>query len=96
MHPTSPSPRKAHRSAYTGGKVPAQSVPVTVKITDERNEQVFGIATPLDMQPFGPIRAADYLLPLPTSELRPEPYVLTIEAGLGSRSVRRDVRFAIR
>lgn len=41
-------------------------------------------------------RAVDYFLDVPIARLKGGPHLLTIEAKVGDRTARRDVRFEVR
>jgi VWFA-related protein len=80
---------------YQGGSASIAGVPVGARIVDAHNVVVFETTESLAPDRFGTGRSADYRLSLPIGRLRPGPHVLTLEASLGNKRARRDVRFSV-
>jgi VWFA-related protein len=81
---------------YQGGGKPPGAVRVTATITDEHNRTTFDQTEFLESARFAGGRAADHSIVLPLSTLEAGPYLLTIQAGLGKTTIRRDARFTVR
>ena len=82
---------------YQGGKHPLAPVAVNAVITSESGDHVLDRRDSLAATSFGPQRAADYRLALPTATLPAGEYLLTITASADEQDVRRaDVRFTVR
>jgi hypothetical protein len=81
---------------YQGGKDALLPAVVTMRIVDTRDRPSFGGRVPLSTAQFSPDRAADFAFDLPLDRLEAGAHLLTVEATLGKRSVRRDLRFSIR
>ena len=79
---------------YQSGKT-TSPVKVTLQVRDSHDQTVFENAQLVEGAQFMKTRTADYQLPLPIARLAPGPYLLTIEASAGGRSVRRDLRFIV-
>jgi hypothetical protein len=80
---------------YEGGKKAVTPVTLRTAIVDMNNHSVFEEATPLSGDSFRLNRATDYRLDLPLNRLEPGEHLLTIEATIGKRTVRRDARFHV-
>lgn len=65
-------------------------------IVDDHNTAVVDRTESLSATAFSRDRQADYWLRLPLSTLKPGEYWLSIEAAMGKRTVRRDMRFSVR
>jgi hypothetical protein len=76
-----------------GNRAPAP-VRVSVTVVDTADQTRVRATTVLEAAQFAS-RAADYTYLLPTSTLAPGQYLLTIDATLGSTSVRRSARFTV-
>jgi len=81
---------------YQGGNKVPVPVALAVRIVDATDTAVLDTTQTLGPDRFDVTRAAECLLDLPLSRLPAGPYLLTFEATLGKRSVRRDVRFTVR
>jgi VWFA-related protein len=81
---------------YQGGKTIAP-VNVNLQIRDATDRAVFEDSQLIEGAEFTVMqrRSADHRVQLPISELAPGPYLLSVEANAGGRSLRRDVRFVI-
>lgn len=80
---------------YQGGRLALASVTVRARILDAQNAAVLDADRTLAAALFEGRRAADYYLDLPVANLKPGPYLLTLEATMGMRRERRDVRFTV-
>jgi VWFA-related protein len=80
---------------YQGGSKPPAAVRVMSTILDEANRTNFEQTTVFESARFSG-RAFDYTLELPLSKLEGGAHLLTIEAGLGRSSIKRQARFVIR
>lgn len=81
---------------YQGGNGPVGGATITARIIDKDGKTVMDRSEPLPPERFSSDRAADYRVDLPLDRLEPGPHLLTIEAKLGDRTERRDVRVTIR
>jgi len=81
---------------YQGGKNLPGAVAVSAHIVDAAGKTVFATEETLGPDRFTKARAADYLLDVLIGRLQRGPHLLTIEARLGDKIVRRDVRFEVR
>jgi VWFA-related protein len=81
---------------YQGGNKPPGAVRMTATITDEHNRTNFDQTVFLEGASFAGVRAVDHPVALPLSTLEAGPHLLTITAGLGKTTVRRDARFTVR
>jgi hypothetical protein len=80
---------------YQGGRKPGVMTSLTTRITDERDQTVFESTSRLEPELFGPDRAADHVIQLPVSRLRPGVYVLRVEAAAGPNRATRSGGFTI-
>jgi len=87
---------QAFLRVYQGGTVPLSPVSMRVRIVDEHNAAVVDHPESLPAQAFSHDRQADYAFRLPLSTLKSGEYWLSIEAAIGKRTVKRDVRFAVK
>jgi hypothetical protein len=71
-------------------------VAIKLRIVDEQNAAVVDRSETMPPGTFSQNRQADYSYRLPLSTLKPGEYWLSIEAAIGKRSVKRDVRFTVR
>jgi VWFA-related protein len=81
---------------YQGGRNALAAVTMTARILDSRGIPVFDTTNALPADRFSTVRSADYRLAPPLAPLTPGLYLLTLEAKLGNRTVRRDLRFTMR
>ncbi|MGE5360340.1 MAG: VWA domain-containing protein [Bacteroidales bacterium] len=81
---------------YQGGGKPPEGVTIAARIIDAATRSVFERSEELAASDFASGRAVDYLLTLPTRDLTPREYLLTIEAKTARHGARRDVRFTVR
>jgi VWFA-related protein len=81
---------------YQGGTEPPSPVALKIRLVDEHNAAVVNRVESLPAPAFSRSRQADYFLRLPLLSLKAGEYWLSIEAVSGKRSVKRDVRFAVR
>ena len=81
---------------YQGGRGTPAGATLDVRILDERGVQVVQAPETIAGERFNAAREAEYRYDLPLAQLAPGAYLLTIEAKLGERSARRDVRFWIK
>ena len=82
---------RAFVQVYAGGKVPAGSIDLNVRLTDESGKVVFRLSEPLAANRFDTNRLVPYLFDVPLARLASGRYLLTAEASLGGRSSKRDV-----
>jgi hypothetical protein len=87
---------QAFLRVYQGGTAAPASVSMKIRIVDEHNTAVVDRAESLPATAFSRDRQADYSVRLPLASLKPGEYWLSIEAAIGKRTVRRDVRFGVR
>jgi VWFA-related protein len=80
---------------YQGGKGRVVPVRMSGKIADERNVAVGHQELVLEPEQFGTLRAADYRVRLPLSNLEPGNYLYELEAKSGAPVVRRTLRFSV-
>ena len=71
-------------------------VRVSARIVDGQDRQAFTAETTLEPSAFNAERQADYRLDLPLDRLPDGEYLLTLDAGTGSTSARRTLRFTVR
>jgi VWFA-related protein len=81
---------------YQGGTRALVPVALNVAIADDQDAAVVKTSETLSGDRFANGRAADYFLDLPIARLKGGPHLLTIEARIGDRAARRDVRFDMR
>jgi VWFA-related protein len=86
----------AFLQVYQGGNGQLAAVVPATSIRDGSGAIVFEKARTLERDRFSSWRSADVHFELPISSLKPGPHLVTIEATLGKRTVRRHVRLAIR
>jgi hypothetical protein len=83
---------------YQGGQHPPKAAKLTMNVVDNRDRRVFERTIETDAGRFiGDVRAAEYLLDLPLSQLSPGPYLAVITASLESgETSARQLRFQVR
>jgi VWFA-related protein len=81
---------------YQGGEGAMSPVAARVRVVDAAAKGVFGGGTTLPLEEFDVNRSAPFRLDVPLQRLVPGEYLLTLEATLGTRNARRDVRFTVR
>jgi hypothetical protein len=82
---------------YQGGPAALTPVKVTVRIVNDHDVSVVNRVETLGADRFdATARAADYRVELPLVSFGPGPYLLTVEAALGSATARREVRLEVR
>src|SRR4029434_6705330 len=81
---------------YAGGRLPPGSIGLTTRITDEHDQVVHRVSEPFARDRFDAARIARHLFEIPLAPLHARRFLLTVEATLGGRVVRRDVPFGIR
>jgi hypothetical protein len=69
---------------------------LAIRILDQHGATVLDDQRPIAPDRFDPTGTAEYSVAVPTSRRPPGPYLLAIEATVGTSSVRRDVRFLVR
>jgi hypothetical protein len=77
---------------YQRGRSAARPIAVTVRVANDHDSVVARSTATLDAAQFRD-GAADYQFRLPVDQLQTGQYLLTVEAALGGRVARRDVRF---
>jgi VWFA-related protein len=85
---------RAFVQVVQGGSKPAMPVRVAASILDSNDQSRASTMTELEAGQFTG-RTAAYVYDLPIATLAPGEYLLTIEATLGARSVRRTSRFTV-
>jgi VWFA-related protein len=80
---------------YQGGKDAVAPALVSTRITNDQNVVSSTVERPIEAAQFGDGRAADHQVDVPIAELPPGDYLLTIDAALGTRHLRRSSRFTI-
>jgi hypothetical protein len=85
---------RAFVQVVQGGGKPAMPVRVAASILDSNDQSRASTMTELEAGQFTG-RTAAYVYDLPIATLAPGEYLLTIEATLGARSVRRTSRFTV-
>jgi VWFA-related protein len=91
-----PDRMQAFLRVYQGGTVALSPVSLRVRIVDEHDAAVIDRPESLPATAFSHDRQVDYSFKLPLSTLKAGEYWLSIEAAIGKRTVKRDVRFRIR
>jgi len=81
---------------YAGARPPSLPIALTVRIADEQNRVVYRVSEPFGAERFDSTRLARHLFDVPIGRLDPGRYLLTVEAGLAGRTVRRDVPMLLR
>jgi VWFA-related protein len=81
---------------YQGGTRTPSAVTLVTRVLDESNQAVVIERVELGGTRFERNRTADYRWSLPLDRLTPGGYLLTIEATMGTKALRRDVRFTVR
>ena len=71
-------------------------VRISARIVDGQDREVFTREAIVEPAAFGAERQADYRLDLPLDRLSDGEYLLTLDAGTGSTSARRTLRFTVR
>ena len=80
---------------HQGGKAPPQPIAVRLQLRNDSNELVMDRREELAVTRFAPTRFADLAVELPLARLRPGDYLLTLEGGTATTTIRRDARFEI-
>ena len=81
---------------HQGGRRPLEPVAVRVSLRDQYDASVMDRAHSVPVEAFANGRAADIRVELPMQRLSAGPYLLRIESGTGTHSMRRDIRFTVR
>ena len=81
---------------YAGSRLPAVPIAVTVRLTDDGDRIVYRTSEPFGRDRFDPARLARHLFDVPIDRLTPGRFLLTVEAALAGRTVRRDAPFVIK
>lgn len=83
---------------YQGGQRPPRAATLTMHIVDDHDRRVFERSIETDANRFtGDVRAAEYLLDLPLTNLSPGHYLAVVAASLESRETsQRELRFNVR
>jgi VWFA-related protein len=87
---------RAFFRVYQGGGGRLSPVTLTSQITKIDDTVGDRVREVLGAERFGEGRAAPHTVELPLTNLAPGSYMLTIEAAMGNRTAKRDVRFQIR
>jgi hypothetical protein len=83
--------------AWRSAAGPLATVTLSTRITNDRDETVFGKSEALPAERFAASgRRVDSSFVLPLDRLPPGAYLLTFEATMGADSVERDVQFRVR
>lgn len=80
---------------YQGGKTPLATVALRVQVRNEDGMLVMDRRQDIAADRFTSARSADIRIELPVARLPAGAYLLTVEAGSGAATVRRDSRFQI-
>jgi VWFA-related protein len=78
---------------YQGGRTPLEAITLRRRVLDRDSVAVLDESEDLPPARFGSTRTADVLWTVPTTALRPGPYLLRITASHGSTRVERDIVF---
>jgi hypothetical protein len=87
-----------HATVFMRLYEPGKSVPIVlaVRIANRDQRLLVDRTETIGQDRFGAAHAADYRLDLPLDTLASGPYLLTLEATMGTTTMRRDVRFSVR
>jgi hypothetical protein len=86
---------KAYLRVHQGGKARVVPVRMIARVLNSRDRVSSTQESVLEVDQFGPERAADYRVSLPLSHLEPGDYLLQIDAQSGARRVRQSARFTV-
>jgi len=89
-------PATAFLRAYEGGGGAIRPVIVHTRIVNDHDQSVMDRTETFGPDRFDRTRSAGIFVRLPTGDLPPGPYLLTLEASLGKAQGRRELRFVIR
>ena len=81
---------------YAGSRPPSVPIAVTVRLTDDGDRIVYRTSEPFSRDRFDAARLARHLFDVPIDRLTPGRYLLTVEAALAGRTVRRDALLTIK
>jgi VWFA-related protein len=87
---------QAFLRVYQGGTAALSPAALRIRLVDEHNTAVVDRTETLPAPAFSRNRQADYSLRLPLASLKPGEYWLSIEAAMGKRTVKRDLRFTVK
>lgn len=89
-------PVTAFLRAYEGGSSALKPFTVHTRIVNDHDQPVLDRHETVGPDRFDRTRASQLFVRLPTSDLPPGPYLLTVDATLGKLAIRREMRFSIR
>jgi VWFA-related protein len=89
-------PATAFLRAYEGGGGAIRPVALHTRIVNDHDQAVMDRNETLGPDRFDRTRSAGIFVRLPTGDLAPGPYLLSLEASVGKADSRRELRFVIR
>lgn len=89
-------PATAFLRAYEGGGGAIRPVAVRTRIVNDHDQAVMDRSETFGPNRFDRTRSAGIFVRLPTGDLTPGPYLLTLEASAGKTEVRRELRFVVK
>ena len=81
---------------YAGSRAPGVPIAVTTRITDDNDQVVSRTSEAFGRERFDAARLASHLFDVPIDRLKPGRFLLTVEAALAGRTVRRDALLTIK
>jgi VWFA-related protein len=89
-------PVTAFLRAYEGGTSALRAFAIHTRIVDDHDHAVLDRTETIGPDRFDRSRASQMFVRLPTGDLAPGPYLLTLDATLGKVTARREMRFGVR
>jgi VWFA-related protein len=89
-------PATAFLRAYEGGGGAIRPVAVHTRIVNDHDQVLMDRTETFGSERFDRTRSAGIFVRLPTGDLAPGPYLLSLEATLGKAASRRELRFVIK
>jgi VWFA-related protein len=89
-------PVTAFLRAYEGGSSALRAFAVHTRIVNDQDQAVLDRSETIGPERFDRSRGSQIYVRLPTGDLPPGPYLLTVDATLGKVTAQREMRFSIR
>jgi hypothetical protein len=89
-------PVTAFLRAYEGGSSALRPFTVHTRIVNDHDQVMLDRTETVGPERFDRMRSNQIYVRLPTSDLAPGPYLLTVDATLGKVTAQREIRFSIR
>jgi VWFA-related protein len=89
-------PVTAFARAYEGGSSALRPFTVHTRIVSDHDQLMLDRTETVGPERFDRMRSNQIYVRLPTSDLAPGPYLLTVDATLGKVTAQREIRFSIR